>query len=61
VRHAAGLGQHRAGPGLDDPLCNLRTDHALQHHRKGQHPSPPTVMRMLREHDEKAAVAVAFG
>jgi hypothetical protein len=25
--------------------------------KKGQHPSPPTVMRMLREHDEKAAAA----
>jgi hypothetical protein len=23
--------------------------------KKGQHPSPATVMRMLREHDEKAA------
>ena len=29
--------------------------------RKGQHPSPATVMRMLREHDEKAAAAVAAG
>ena len=25
--------------------------------KKGQHPSPATVMRMLREHDEKTAVA----
>ncbi|MFJ7060035.1 hypothetical protein ACIQVA_20330 [Streptomyces microflavus] len=25
--------------------------------KKGQHPSAPTVMRMLREHDEKMAVA----
>ena len=25
--------------------------------KKGQHPSPATVMRMLREHDEKAAAA----
>lgn len=25
--------------------------------KKGQHPSPPTVMRMLREHDEQAAQA----
>jgi hypothetical protein len=23
--------------------------------KKGQHPSPATVMRMLREHDERAA------
>lgn len=29
--------------------------------KKGQHPSPATVMRMLREHDEKAAAAVAVG
>ena len=28
--------------------------------KKGQHPSPATVMRMLREHDEKTA-AVAAG
>ena len=27
--------------------------------KKGQHPSPATVMRMLREHDEKAAAADA--
>src|SRR5258708_3913122 len=27
--------------------------------KKGQHPSPATVMRMLREHDEKTAGAVA--
>ena len=25
--------------------------------KKGQHPSPATVLRMLRDHDEKAAVA----
>jgi hypothetical protein len=29
--------------------------------KKGQHPSPATVMRMLREHDEKAAAAAAVG
>ena len=29
--------------------------------KKGQHPSPATVMRMLREHDEKTAAAVAAG
>jgi hypothetical protein len=29
--------------------------------KEGQHPSPATVMRMLREHDEKAAAAVAVG
>ena len=29
--------------------------------KKGQHPSPATVLRMLREHDEKAAAAVAAG
>jgi DNA invertase Pin-like site-specific DNA recombinase len=29
--------------------------------KKGQHPSPATVMRMLREHDEKTASAVAAG
>ena len=27
--------------------------------KKGQHPSPATVTRMLREHDEKTAAAVA--
>jgi DNA invertase Pin-like site-specific DNA recombinase len=27
--------------------------------KKGQHPSPATVMRMLREHDEQAAAAVS--
>ena len=26
---------------------------------KGQHPSPATVMRMLREHDEKTAATAA--
>ncbi|MGW2748720.1 hypothetical protein [Streptomyces sp. NPDC001450] len=26
--------------------------------KKGQHPSPATVMRLLREHDEQAATAV---
>jgi len=25
--------------------------------KKGQHPSPATVMRMLRDHDEKTAAA----
>ena len=29
--------------------------------KKGQHPSPATVMRMLREHDEKTAAAAATG
>ena len=29
--------------------------------KKGQHPSPATVLRMLREHDEKAAAAAAAG
>ena len=29
--------------------------------KKGQHPLPATVMRMLREHDEKTAAAVATG
>ena len=29
--------------------------------KKGQHPSPATVMRMLREYDEKTAVAAAAG
>jgi hypothetical protein len=27
--------------------------------KKGQHPSPATVLRMLREHDEKATAAAA--
>ncbi len=27
--------------------------------KKGQHPSPATVLRMLREHDEKAASAAS--
>lgn len=27
--------------------------------KKGQHPSPATVMRMLREHDEKATTAAS--
>ncbi|WP_405606802.1 hypothetical protein [Streptomyces sp. NBC_00076] len=26
--------------------------------KKGRHPSPATVMRMLREHDEQTAAAV---
>jgi DNA invertase Pin-like site-specific DNA recombinase len=29
--------------------------------KKGQHPSPATVMRLLRDHDDKAAVAAAAG
>jgi DNA invertase Pin-like site-specific DNA recombinase len=29
--------------------------------KKGRHPSPATVMRMLREHDEETAAAVAGG
>jgi DNA invertase Pin-like site-specific DNA recombinase len=29
--------------------------------KKGQHPSPATVMRMLREHDEKTAAAADVG
>lgn len=29
--------------------------------KKGQHPSPATVMRMLREHDEKTAALAAIG
>jgi hypothetical protein len=29
--------------------------------KKGRHPSPATVMRMLREHDEKTAAAAAAG
>ena len=29
--------------------------------KKGQHPSPATVMRLLREHDEKTAAAAAVG
>ena len=29
--------------------------------KKGHHPSPATVMRMLREHDEKTTPAVAVG
>src|SRR5947207_1074126 len=29
--------------------------------KKGRHPSPATVMRMLREHDEETAAAVAAG
>jgi hypothetical protein len=28
---------------------------------QGQHPSPATVMRLLRDHDDKAAVAAAAG
>ncbi|MFB7178611.1 hypothetical protein ACFCYI_13010 [Streptomyces sp. NPDC056257] len=27
--------------------------------KKGQHPSPSTVMRMLREHDEQAAATAS--
>lgn len=27
--------------------------------KKGQHPSPATIMRMLREHDEQAATAAS--
>ncbi|MGA2830559.1 MAG: hypothetical protein ABSF03_31105 [Streptosporangiaceae bacterium] len=29
--------------------------------KKSQHPSSATVMRMLREHDQKTAAAVAAG
>jgi len=29
--------------------------------KKGRHPSPATVMRMLRQHDEKTAAAAAAG
>ena len=29
--------------------------------KKGQHPSPATIMRKLREHDEKTAAAAAAG
>ena len=29
--------------------------------KKGQHPSPATVLRMLRDHDEKAAAAMLAG
>jgi hypothetical protein len=29
--------------------------------KKGQHPSAATVLRMLREHDEKTAAAVPAG
>ena len=29
--------------------------------KKGHHPSPATVMRILREHDEKTAAAAAVG
>jgi DNA invertase Pin-like site-specific DNA recombinase len=29
--------------------------------KKGQHPSPATVLRMLREHDEKTAAVPANG
>ncbi len=29
--------------------------------KKGQHPSPATVLRMLREHDEKTAAVVPAG
>jgi len=29
--------------------------------KKGQHPSPPTVMRMLREHDERVATTEPTG
>ncbi len=29
--------------------------------KKGHHPSPATVMRMLREHDKKTAAVVAAG
>jgi hypothetical protein len=29
--------------------------------KKGQHPSPATVLRMLREHDEKNAAVPANG
>ena len=29
--------------------------------KKGQHPSPATVLRMLRDHDEKTAAAAVVG
>ena len=32
VWYAAGLDQRCSGPGLDDLLCDLRTDNAFQHY-----------------------------
>jgi hypothetical protein len=43
-------------------MSPARHRHPARHlHREeeGQHPSPATVMRMLREHDDKTAAAAA--
>jgi len=45
-------------PGRDEPGHRLVIATGK---KKGQHPSPATVMRMLREHDEKTAAALAAG
>ncbi|MFF9870471.1 hypothetical protein ACF1G0_34730 [Streptomyces sp. NPDC013953] len=46
---------------LRDQELSPRDCSTARHHKgakKGQHPSPATVMRMLREHDEQTAAAV---
>ena len=47
-------------PHMDGITATARLRQAPRHHHRregGQHPSPATVMRMLREHDEQAATA----
>lgn len=55
---AVALYQREQGLSLRDIAAHLVISTGK---KKGQHPSPATVMRMLREHDEKIAVATASG
>jgi hypothetical protein len=46
------------GPGQELSLCEIAAKLVITRGKKGQHPSPATVMRLLREFDE-ASVAAA--
>ena len=61
-RYRRSDGRRRTAPARpgDEPARHCRLPHHRQGKKKGQHPSSATVMRMLREHDEKT-VAVAVG
>ena len=46
--------------GQDRSLCDIAARLVITSGaKKGRHPSPATVMRMLREHDEQAATAAS--
>lgn len=49
----AGLAGSASGPSAQTDIAGCLV--IATGKKKGQHPSPDTVMRMLREHDEKAA------